>query len=203
MGLYVCELCSKIFGLRASGAHSCVCPCDVCVALKSNENPVWCRYTKDLENPAKAGVSIKEQLKDFEVVQEKITRRLHCADALLKLLVLRSANIEATKDFYSILGIDFKLEKHGKGPEHYAGLIDGFVLEFYPITGVLQEDHQIRLGFQVSGLDEILELVGPSQGSILKSAHDTPHGRKALIKDPDGRSVELYEKSVVHLDKSD
>ncbi len=197
MGLYVCESCLKNYGLRDSGARSCVCPCDVCTFLQNNPTPVWCHFTHDLNNPEKCGVSIKEQVKDFEVVQEKITRRLQNAHPVLKLLVLRTETLESTKDFYAVLGVELKRGQHGHGLKHYAGVIDGFVMELYPSDGRLREDYQVRLGFEVSGLNEILVLVVPTRGTIVKAAYGTAHGRKAVVRDPDGRTVELYEKSAV------
>lgn len=197
-GLYICESCLKSYGLRDSGAHSCVSPCDICVRLKNFQPPVWCYFTHDLTDPAKSGVTLKEQLNQFGGVQEKITRRLQQhGNAQLKLLVLRTAKLEAAKDFYALLGIDLQMKKHGNGPHHYAGTFGEFVFELYPSNGNHYEDHQVRLGFQVSGLNEILSLVVSTQGGIVKQPHDTPHGRKAVIKDPDGRSVELYEKTAV------
>ena len=197
MALYICEVCMVNYGLRDSGAHSCVCPCEVCTFLQNNPTPVWCHFTHDLDNPEKCGVSIEEQVKTFEVVQQKITRRLLNARPILKLLVLRTGHLESTKDFYAVLGVEFRREKHRHRPPHYAGMIDGLVLELHSSDGCVMEDHPIRLGFVVSGLNEILALVIPTRGTIVKASYDTAQGRKAVVRDPDGRSVELYETSAV------
>jgi hypothetical protein len=49
---------------------------------------------------------------------------------------LRVAYTDALKEcrtFYAGLGIDFRLEQHGSGPEHYAATLeDGTVFELYP-----------------------------------------------------------------------
>lgn len=52
----------------------------------------------------------------------------------LKTLVLYSPRMEVVRDFYNRLGVNFKEEKHGQGPKHYAGMLRGnIVLEIYPI----------------------------------------------------------------------
>ncbi len=196
MGLYVCESCLKNYGLRDSGAHSCVCPCDVCL-LQNKPSPVWCRFTQDLHSPTKCGVSIEEQVKGFRVVRAKISHRLENAHLALKLLGLRARDLDATKDFYALLGVEFQMDQHGQGPKHYAGMIDGLVLQLYQADEEFQEDHQMRLGLEVSGLEEILSLVTPVRGTIVKALYDTSYGCKAVVRDPDGRILELYEKTAV------
>lgn len=41
-------------------------------------------------------------------------------------------NMEKVKTFLESFGLEFALEKHGKGPEHYSCEVDGKVLEIYP-----------------------------------------------------------------------
>src|SRR5882672_11301872 len=37
----------------------------------------------------------------------------------LSLIVLQSSDVEAAREFYSLLGLSFVEEQHGKGPRHY------------------------------------------------------------------------------------
>lgn len=46
--------------------------------------------------------------------------------------VLYVADVERMKTFFEALGLVFKKEQHGAGPEHYACERDGRVLEIYP-----------------------------------------------------------------------
>lgn len=192
MGLYICESCLEHYSLRDSGAKSCVCPCDICVALKLDAQPIWCHYTYDLNDPVKCGVPLPDQLREFERVKEKITERVKKCPTTLRLLVIRSSDIDATKDFYSTLGIEFRASTK-RDMKHYVGAVDGFLMEIYPADSHHREDH-IRLGFGVIGLDEIMGLIPASRGMVMKPPHDTVYGQKALVKDPDGRVVELLEK---------
>ena len=52
----------------------------------------------------------------------------------LEAVVLRCADIEATRTFYESLGIEVTEERHGTGPKHYSARLGGGVVEFYPAT---------------------------------------------------------------------
>jgi hypothetical protein len=50
-----------------------------------------------------------------------VARRLNFRKSLvLSLVVIRSANLERAKAFYSLLGVQLQVEKHGNGPKHRA-----------------------------------------------------------------------------------
>ncbi|NUU20464.1 MAG: VOC family protein [Streptomycetaceae bacterium] len=88
------------------------------------------------------------------------------------LIVLYSTRVEACREFYGRLGLDFVRERHGEaGYEHYAApLADGGVFEIYPATPA-RVTGAVRLGLAV----------GPA---VL------PPGRHVL-RDPDGRVVDV------------
>jgi len=48
------------------------------------------------------------------------------------LLVIRVAEMGASRIFYGALGRDLKVEKHGAGPEHLSYAKNGFVFEICP-----------------------------------------------------------------------
>lgn len=85
----------------------------------------------------------------------------------LNLLVLRCRDIQASKQFYEGLGMQFVQEQHGNGPAHFAAECDGMVFELYPLKPSEAADN-IRLGFQTDTVRE-----------------------RILVTDPDGRKVEL------------
>lgn len=86
----------------------------------------------------------------------------------LKLLVIRCKDIEASKQFYEQLPMEFVKEKHGTGVVHYSTVINDMVFELYPLQKNQSLDNT-RLGFQVKNVAEHRVLV-----------------------DPDGRKIELY-----------
>ena len=111
---------------------------------------------------------------------------------LLKLLVLRTHRLEELKGFYETLGVEFVKEKHAQGPAHYAGGIGSAVLELYPLPKDAPEpDKSVRLGFVVRNLGTIANELGSTGIRIGPSERNAP---AVVIKDPDGRTVELTQE---------
>ena len=110
------------------------------------------------------------------------------------LVVIKTYQVEATQQFYSSLGLHFEKHRHGKGPLHYAAELGQFVFEIYPLPDNLEiADTSTRLGFQVEQLDDLLTQLPLNQ--ILKEPHQSEWGYQAVVCDPDGRKVELKQRS--------
>jgi lactoylglutathione lyase len=115
--------------------------------------------------------------------------------ASLRLMVLKTMQLGKVRTFYQSLGIDFVEERHGKGPLHYAGRVGEAVLELYPLpVGLTTADHTTRLGFAVDGLEQVLESLRVTGTSVVKQPQGTAWGFRAVVQDPDGRAVELYQR---------
>lgn len=112
----------------------------------------------------------------------------------LKLLVLKTRQVEKLLAFYQTLGIAFAQEQHGKGPVHHSGVIGGAVLELYPLANeVSTADQTTRLGFVVANVDQIVESLQASGTPVTSPPTKTAWGYRAVLQDPDGRAVELYQ----------
>lgn len=115
----------------------------------------------------------------------------------LGLLVLRTHQMEAVLVFYRALGLAFEPEKHGSGPVHYSCRLGATVLEIYPGSPQQPIDHRgsgaTLLGFGVASLDSTLEALRPLAVEILTAPRSSAWGRRAVIKDPDGRAIEISE----------
>jgi len=101
--------------------------------------------------------------------------------------VLKTPDLERMKAFYEAIGIGFAEEQHGKGPVHYAGQLGDAVLELYPLLDNAVADTMTRLGFGVENLNEVLRRLG-----VASEPQKTEWGPRAVVRDPDGRAVELY-----------
>ena len=113
----------------------------------------------------------------------------------LNLLVLRCRDIETSRAFYERLGLTFAAHAHGAGPRHYAAETPGFVLELYPAPSPEYAD-QTGLGFAVPDLRALhdrLTVAGLAPGAI----KDNPWGLTFVLRDPDGRRVELQQSGHV------
>jgi lactoylglutathione lyase len=128
--------------------------------------------------------------KDFEAAACQLRTMATSVVPALSLVVLQSANIEAAKAFYGLLGVSFVEEQHGKGPRHYAATLGPLVLEIYPCRAD-KPSAPIRIGFQVPALDQTVEALRGRGMRILQEPTESPWGRRAVVEDPDGNSVEL------------
>lgn len=115
--------------------------------------------------------------------------------AVLNLLVLRSPQIERLAEFYSVLGFVFAPHQHGSGPEHLCASNDGLVLEIYPQRNHDDSTSALRFGFAVPCIETALSLLHAVGGRVVTPASDSEWGRRAVIKDIEGHTVELVEIS--------
>jgi catechol 2,3-dioxygenase-like lactoylglutathione lyase family enzyme len=113
----------------------------------------------------------------------------------LKLLVLRTPHLDRLRRFYQGLGVDFVEERHGDGPLHFASRIGETILELYPLAEEGDAaDHTTRLGFAVTDLSAALAALEADGVTIVRQPRPSTWGNRAVVRDPDGRSVELYEE---------
>lgn len=108
--------------------------------------------------------------------------------------MLKSPDVDVTVEFYRALGLAFVAEQHGRGPRHWAAQIAGVVLEIYPLNDGQAADHSTRLGFTVGNLDEKLSALKSAGVTIAAESKSTSWGLRAVVQDPDGRSVELLQR---------
>ena len=116
----------------------------------------------------------------------------------LSLIMIRTHQLEALRDFYSQIGLSFEQHKHGKGPIHYAAALDdsGAIFEIYPLSKKdTKVDTTTRLGFFVEALDDKIESLSQANLSIHVQPKMQPWGYNAVVLDPDGRKVELTQKN--------
>jgi lactoylglutathione lyase len=116
-------------------------------------------------------------------------------EVLLKLLVLKTRQVEQLRLFYETLGIGLTEEQHGKGPMHFAGQVGDVVIEVYPLTDESTPvDASIRLGFAVDNLAEVVQKLQSIGSEIVTPPRETAWGVQAVVHDPDGRAVQLSQR---------
>ena len=116
---------------------------------------------------------------------------MYAAPPIPNLLVIRSPDIERAVTFYQTLGIRFERHSHGKGPEHYASETCGFVFEIYPQRDETSATTNARIGFNVDSVDSCLKLLAELNVDVVSPAKDSEWGRRAVVRDLDGHTVEL------------
>jgi lactoylglutathione lyase len=116
---------------------------------------------------------------------------MFAAPPFVNLVVLRSGDIDRAATFYSAMGLLFMKHSHGTGPEHYSSEVAGFVFEIYPIGPAQQPTTSTRIGFSVDDVDSVIHLLEEVGGKVISSPVDSEWGRRAVIRDLDGHTVEL------------
>jgi catechol 2,3-dioxygenase-like lactoylglutathione lyase family enzyme len=109
----------------------------------------------------------------------------------LNLLVLRCRDVERARAFYESLGQAFERHRHGDGPEHWASESATGVFELYPATPGAAGD-ATGLGFAVADLAATATLL-TDRGFAPGAPVDRPWGRTFVVRDPDGRRVEVKQ----------
>ena len=112
----------------------------------------------------------------------------------LNLLVLRCRDLEASRRFYEQLGMRFSPHAHGSGPRHYAHEDDRGVFELYP-AGQSAGGDATGLGFGSTDLGETSARLAAS-GFGPQPVRQNPWGRSFVVRDPDGRRVEVKEVDI-------
>lgn len=107
------------------------------------------------------------------------------------LTVIRCADIEASVEFFRVLGLEFEKHRHGAGPEHYAASNGNWTFELYPASTKFPASSSTRIGFAVESCDGVAERLRAAGFSLDLDPVDSPWGRRAVAVDPDGHRVEL------------
>lgn len=91
---------------------------------------------------------------------------------MINLLVIYTNQLDACRDWYTTLGLDFSREQHGTSPSHVAATAaDGTVIELYPADST-PPTGQLRIGLNLP-------------------ATDTYQAGTHVLTDPDGRTIVL------------
>jgi lactoylglutathione lyase len=98
----------------------------------------------------------------------------------LSLLVIRCADLAASKAFYDALGLEFRAERHASGPAHFSCQLGSIVFELYPASQAPPSLE--RLGFRVVDIEAATSAALRAGGRL---------DRPGVLVDPDGRKVEL------------
>jgi lactoylglutathione lyase len=113
----------------------------------------------------------------------------------IRLLVIRTSEMARLADFYALLGLTFEYHKHGRSPYHYAASVGSTILEIYPLAkGQMEADKELRVGFALDDFENSMTALKDKGVEFVSEPMQTDYGFMAIIKDPDGRRIELYKK---------
>ena len=101
----------------------------------------------------------------------------------LKLIVIKTKDIDKLMQFYQLIGLTFDKHQHGKGAIHYATIIKEIVFEIYPLPiSEIKADNTLRLGFEVINLKELITELELKNVKIINYPKQTEFGFMAIAK---------------------
>ena len=111
-------------------------------------------------------------------------------------ITVNTPNLENMVRFYEILGCEFSKVKVSIGGELFRSSIDGFELSLLSIKSAQTTSFpKVMMGFRIQDMDAKVAKLNTIPGVItILDPTDMPDGKKAIIQDPDGHSVELMSK---------
>jgi len=112
----------------------------------------------------------------------------------IRLIVIRTPDIERLSKFYTLFGLTFDYHKHDKSPYHFSTTVDKTVIEIYPLSkSQTQHDKSLRLGFSIDNFEYTIDLLKHEGIVFTSEVAQSEFGIMAVIEDPDGRKIELYK----------
>ena len=114
----------------------------------------------------------------------------------INLIVIRTNKPKELAEFYEQIGMKFEYHQHGKGTWHYSTEIGEMVFEIYPLMkNQKAPDKSLRLGFTIDDLDSLITKLKNRDVEIVREPKQSEWGYFAIIKDLDGRKIELKKKT--------
>lgn len=69
--------------------------------------------------------------------------------------------------------------------------MNGFVFEIYPISSNDSPTTNVRIGFAVDDVDSVIPSLSEIGAEVIVASYDSEWGRRAVVKDLGGHTVEL------------
>jgi predicted enzyme related to lactoylglutathione lyase len=113
-------------------------------------------------------------------------------------VVLFARNVSTTTAFYQAIGLNLRAEDHGNGDVHFATDVDGvhfavFASRSDTAAPAFRDGGSSLLGLNVHSVTAAVEAAKQHRATVLEEPTQYPWGLRAVIVDPDGRSVEVVE----------
>ncbi len=96
--------------------------------------------------------------------------------------------------FYGLLGFQFQQQMVDKGGQTWAGQMGDLSLGIFNIQESFSDKAPgVQLSFEVEKLESLIQEFRQLKAQIMMEPLETERGWMAIVIDPDGRSVELWQ----------
>ena len=115
-------------------------------------------------------------------------------------LVLWAGDLDAAVRFYRALGVPLEAEQHGPAdPVHFASELSGCHFAVFAADAPGRAPGLTRAGCSLVGLavesvEVTLRAARDAGAPVLQEPEMYPWGLRAVVADPDGRPVELFQR---------
>lgn len=110
-------------------------------------------------------------------------------------ITINTTQLQGMLGFYRIIGFQFVASKVDKGSEVHRAVHNGVEFSLYNISNPQKSQiPSLQLGFKITDLERtVQQLVNVPGAMCILDPTDMPDGKKAIVLDPDGHSIELCE----------
>ncbi len=116
--------------------------------------------------------------------------------SILKTITINTEKMQDMVSFFSALGVAMQVTNVKNGSVSYRGNMGDLEIGLFSIAKRekrLSPDLSLRI--QVENISEVLIKLQQISGvEVLMSMQELPFGKMAVVLDPDGHSVELYDE---------
>ncbi|XGC79732.1 VOC family protein [Bdellovibrio bacteriovorus] len=114
---------------------------------------------------------------------------------LITSITITTPQLEPMLGFYRLIGFQFTASKVDKGTEVFRATHNGVEFSLYSTNNPLRSKiPSLQLGFKITDLIRTVEELTKIPGAMcILDPTEMPDGKKAIVLDPDGHSIELTE----------
>lgn len=113
-------------------------------------------------------------------------------------LILFTSRVDEVVAFYRALGVPLEAEEHGDGVKHFACELGATHFAVFPGRAGDALEHKSGgsefFGLSVASVDAALAAAKSRGAAEVQPPTRYPWGVRALVRDPDGRTVELFQR---------
>lgn len=114
---------------------------------------------------------------------------------LITSITINTPHLQDMLNFYRIIGFQFIASKVDKGSEVYRATQNSVEFSLYSLANAQKSQiPSLQLGFKIPELEKTVgELIQVPGAMCILDPTDMPDGKKAIVLDPDGHSIELCQ----------
>lgn len=118
-------------------------------------------------------------------------------ETLLTSITINTGRTEQILRFYGRLGLEFQAKNVSKGGQCHKTFVGALEITFFGVKETANSRFpDLQLTFRIADLEKVVaDLTAIDGVQCIMDPTILPDGKKAILLDPDGRSIELIEST--------